>query len=477
MLTTDRNTFSGLLGITDGTNYHQLCTDSDGTTLNLYRGNPGAQTSLLALSTNTWYFAALTCAGTGAGQLIGYARAITSNSFTTVSAAGISFTPNAVNWGRDGFTGEYITGRIHACGMAGAVLSADELLELSYYHEPQLDGIRSVNVFYPCIESANSNATVDRSGNGRNATATVGALADSPPLLWRPIPPYMVMPAAAASGAITGASTLTFSPTGVLTGSGALTGASTLTFSPTSTIQGFAPITGASTLTFAPAGVLTGSGALVGGTTLTFSPTAALTGDGSLTGSATITFSPSGTIEDAAGGAGAISGQSSLTFTVMGVLSGAGDLAGSTTLTFSPSGLLTDASAPVVVEQPVTGGGFYYAFEYHRALREKRKRLEREREEAEREIQDETDRNIAQLLHEQEAKDAERDELQRIQRMADEYAGRAMQEGVSRRAAAAILKAQEERSFNALMQMQREIERMFEEEEVAIKAALMLDDD
>jgi Skp family chaperone for outer membrane proteins len=124
-------------------------------------------------------------------------------------------------------------------------------------------------------------------------------------------------------------------------------------------------------------------------------------------------------------------------------------------------------------DQP--SGGFF--FDYDRAVRQQRRR-KREREEAEEEakkIQDALDREIAELLHKQEAKDAERADLERIQVLADKYAGKAMREGLPRKVSAAILKAQEERSFNALQQMQREINRMLEEEEVAVIMALMLD--
>lgn len=121
-------------------------------------------------------------------------------------------------------------------------------------------------------------------------------------------------------------------------------------------------------------------------------------------------------------------------------------------------------------------GGFFYDFERHRAKR--RKRIEEE-EEAEREaqsIQDKLDREIADLLRVQEAKDAERAELARIQALADKYAGTLISQGVTRRAAAAVLKAQEERTRNALEQMQRELDRMYEEEELAVIHLLLNDE-
>jgi hypothetical protein len=152
-------------------------------------------------------------------------------------------------------------------------------------------------------------------------------------------------------------------------------------------------------------------------------------------------------------------------------IAGSFSVSGSTvTITVSLGDVPTPPAAPV------TGGGFFFGYDHYRRLREKRLRDEAEREREAQEIQDETDREIARLLREQEAIDARRAETERLQALADRYAGQAMREGVSRRASAAILKAQEERTRNALEQMQREIERMLEEEEVAIAAVLMLDE-
>ncbi len=69
------------------------------------------------------------------------------------------------------------------------------------------------------------------------------------------------------------------------------------------------------------------------------------------------------------------------------------------------------------------------------------------------------EREIARYLHKTE-----------LQSMADRYAG--AKQDVPRNIAATLIKAYEERSHNALEQLERELERMFEEEEVA--ALLML---
>lgn len=136
-----------------------------------------------------------------------------------------------------------------------------------------------------------------------------------------------------------------------------------------------------------------------------------------------------------------------------------------------------DTPPPVVPEQP-TGGGYAFHNEYdaYEQRRNARRRAEKRRREEEAEIKDKVDREIAQLLRVQEEKDAEREDLARIQALADQYAGQGSRLGLPKRVSTAILKAHEERSRNALEQVMREIERMREEEEFALIAALLLDD-
>lgn len=270
---------------------------------------------------------------------------------------------------------------------------------------------------------------------------------------------------AASAGVLSGSTTLTFTPTGSLTGDGALTGSTTLTFAPTATLTGTAPISGSSTLTFSPTATLTGTGALAGSSTLAFSPTSSLTGSGALSGTATITFSPTGVLADA--GSGSLVGASSFTFTVVGTLTGTGDLAGSTTLTFSPAGILTNAT-PVVSDQP--SGGFFYDFDHYRAQKQRRKKREQDELAEIKAIDEPTTREIAQLLRVQEARDEERADLARLQSLADQYAGTA--QGLPRPITATLLKAYEERSRNALEQLQREMSQLADEEDVSIMLIL-----
>lgn len=118
-------------------------------------------------------------------------------------------------------------------------------------------------------------------------------------------------------------------------------------------------------------------------------------------------------------------------------------------------------------------GGFFYDIDHFRS----RKRAERdrlERHESDTAHLEQMEREIAELLRDQERKDLERDELARIQRLADDYSGRNL--GLPRRVSASLLKAYEERSRNALEQLQRELERMLEDEEITALMLILNDD-
>ena len=131
--------------------------------------------------------------------------------------------------------------------------------------------------------------------------------------------------------------------------------------------------------------------------------------------------------------------------------------------------------APQPPQQDTSGGwAFFFRYEREREERRRKRREQEEREEEARRIEDETTREIAKLLRAQEARDAERAELERLQALADTFAGQPL--GLPARTRAALLRASERRTVNALQQMQREIERMFEEEEATALAMLMMDD-
>jgi len=123
---------------------------------------------------------------------------------------------------------------------------------------------------------------------------------------------------------------------------------------------------------------------------------------------------------------------------------------------------------------PPRGGGWWAAFErdYERH-KARRKREEEENAEAEA-IPDVVSREIAQLLREQEAKDAERAELERLRSIARAYDGGEIDAKFNR----ALEVAANARSLAAARVLAQEVARVREEEEFLMAATtLILNDD
>lgn len=142
----------------------------------------------------------------------------------------------------------------------------------------------------------------------------------------------------------------------------------------------------------------------------------------------------------------------------------------------SGSSVASGSTVAVVISlgpQPVTSqnsGGFY--FEEHILRRRKRQQELLEAEKAEEELQDKIEREIAQLLHEQERKDEERRDLERVKSLVSQYGKLA---DVSERVSQALLEAQQKETAASYLKLQREFERMLEEEEHAVLMMLIED--
>lgn len=121
-------------------------------------------------------------------------------------------------------------------------------------------------------------------------------------------------------------------------------------------------------------------------------------------------------------------------------------------------------------EPEVFTGGFVYAFERERARRERERREQLEREEEARQIEEETTRQIALLLREQEAKDARRAELARLSDLVARFAGRGDEAALSPRVEKALRTAAAKQTAWALFQLERELARAHEEEQFILEA-------
>jgi hypothetical protein len=131
-----------------------------------------------------------------------------------------------------------------------------------------------------------------------------------------------------------------------------------------------------------------------------------------------------------------------------------------------------DFGTVAAVDTPT--GGFFLGFDHALAKSQRRKKELEDLAAAQQSIEDEQAREIAELLRAQEEKDAERDDMARLQALADTYARKGTQ--VPRPMLAAVMKASEERTTSSLQQMRRQAERMMEEEEMAMILTMMLDD-
>lgn len=268
------------------------------------------------------------------------------------------------------------------------------------------------------------------------------------------------------TGALAGSVALTITPQGALTGSGALAGSATLSLDVSGTLEDSeaGAVTGSVSLTITPAGTLTGAGALVGAIPLSLTPQGALTGSGALAGSVPLSISVDGALDGEL--AGAMTGSAGLALDVSGTLTGAGALAGSVDLGITVSGRFPQPESEF-------SGGFYFAFEREMERRRRERRKREEDEEEARQLQDEIDREIAVLLHQKEAKDAQGRELDRLKVMVAQFADKAAEEAMTERVRNALIRANVQQNISAYLALERELTRALEEEEFIVLMALI----
>lgn len=164
---------------TTSTQYQALGAPSSGSsTLSLlYTNGAGVSqsTSLITLVVDQWFFCAMAGTATTIGGLRGYARPFYSPILVAGSnaVAGLAFTAARFEYGRDGFTGEFIDGAAQHCVAFDRALDGAELLKLSYalLLRKRLPDTRNLNVYY---KFSGSHDIQDWSGNTRPSTMTVG---------------------------------------------------------------------------------------------------------------------------------------------------------------------------------------------------------------------------------------------------------------------------------------------------------------
>jgi hypothetical protein len=143
----------------------------------IWNGSSAADGSDLASS--IWYHVAMTCAGTGANNVIVYV-----NGSSDITIAGNSnVTQTKMYFGNDRYDNEYFGGTIAAIKVWNAVLSQGEIANEMRCYLPIITS--NLNTWLPCIDSTLANNALDMSGNGYNMTVggtpTIG---HGPPIPW-----------------------------------------------------------------------------------------------------------------------------------------------------------------------------------------------------------------------------------------------------------------------------------------------------
>lgn len=119
-----------------------------------------------------------------------------------------------------------------------------------------------------------------------------------------------------------------------------------------------------------------------------------------------------------------------------------------------------------------SNGGSWADFFRYEEQRDKRRRRFEEADEAVTQIPDAVTQEIAQILHKQEREDERRQDLERLRALAATFP---KGPEVSPRVAAAVERAQARQTASSLLNFEKELRRMMEEEEMAV-LMMMLED-
>ncbi|HLA60919.1 MAG TPA: hypothetical protein VK626_01615 [Nitrospiraceae bacterium] len=142
----------------------------------------------------------------------------------------------------------------------------------------------------------------------------------------------------------------------------------------------------------------------------------------------------------------------------------------------TPIQVLDNTLPPPIVNPQTFSGGFLLAYELEQVRRARKRRELEELAEDSARIEDDTSRQIAAFLREQEARDAEQADAHRLHELALRYAREKDSKELSDRVKIAYVRALSQANFSALEAFQRELDRMLEEEEIAALTILFNED-
>lgn len=137
---------------------------------------------------------------------------------------------------------------------------------------------------------------------------------------------------------------------------------------------------------------------------------------------------------------------------------------------------ITVSLGPVSDTQPSGGWGFLNHYELDLKRRRKRDKERRELEEQTERIEASLDRDIAQLLREQEAIDDKRQDFERLAKLAKENADLEAARQYSERVAKALERVIAQGNYSAIEALDRELKRAQEDEEFLLLSITLLVD-
>jgi hypothetical protein len=207
-ITTDTNANATFIkyGVSDSSTAYLLGTQADGTTFNIY--NTATDAPGTALTVGTWYHCAMTIAGTGAGQVLGYLNGVLD--MTQTGSPGPTNTQICI--GAYSTTGSE---RLNGCAAAlkfytGVFTAAEIAIEMCQYMPFRTAGLV---MWSPLLSAAD--ATVNYAGTGVWTVSGTLTTENGPPIPWS-------LHSSVWNVAVSGGTVYTATLAGAFTPSGAL---------------------------------------------------------------------------------------------------------------------------------------------------------------------------------------------------------------------------------------------------------------
>lgn len=186
---TGDGSWESVLGFTGASDYHILYSTISGTTDWWIYGNGNSSGGLHSVSTNVWYFVAMTCAGTGASDLKGYYNTLGQTTLNLIQTTGVTMTPTGVGWNGNRLYNEWCNARLANAMLFNVVLTQAQLTRIFLAQQYRPLYWENLNGWWPLLnspETGDSERLRDYGPNGNDLVLNAGTLSDEvpPPLAW-----------------------------------------------------------------------------------------------------------------------------------------------------------------------------------------------------------------------------------------------------------------------------------------------------